>query len=198
LTAYYIFREGFIVFHGEERFRGVVKDEPKEVSSVMTVPMVVLGVMATVAGFFEGWYIHAIGGEHKEIHLNIAVTSVIVGLLGIALAYAIFAKKFLDPEKTYESLKAIHTTFKEQFFTEKLYHGVLAAGYMSYSKVLYVVGERQFIDGIVNGIAIIVQSIGQGLKFLQSGKLNWYALGLSSGFAILVLLLVALIYGGGS
>ncbi|NPA41052.1 MAG: NADH-quinone oxidoreductase subunit L, partial [Aquificae bacterium] len=155
------------------------------------------GVMAVVAGFFEGWYMHAVGGEHKEIHLNIAVMSVGVAILGIVLAYGVFIKRFLDPEKTYESLKALHTTFKEQFFTEKLYHGILAAGYMSYSKVLYAVGERQFIDGIVNGLAFIVQSVGQGLKFLQNGKLNWYALGLGTGFAILVLLLVALIYGGG-
>ncbi len=159
--------------------------------------MVVLGVMAVIAGFFEGWYMHAVGGEHKEIHLNIAVTSVFVGILGIALAYGIFVKRFIDPERAYESLKAVHTTFREQFFTEKLYHGILAAGYMSYSKVLYLVGERQFIDGIVNGTAYVVQSVGQGLKFLQAGKLNWYALGLASGFAILALLLLALIYGGG-
>jgi len=197
LTAYYIFREGFVVFHGEERFRKIDPHEPKEMGAVMTVPMVVLGVMAVVAGFFEGWYMHAVGGEHKEIHLNIAVTSVAVGILGIVLAYGVFVKRFLDPERTYEALKAVHTTFKEQFFTEKLYHNILAAGYMSYSKVLYLVGERQFIDGIVNGTAYVVQSIGQGLKFLQAGKLNWYALGLAGGFAILALLLVALIYGGG-
>ena len=197
LTAYYIFREGFVVFHGEERYRRFSDHEPHEMGAVMTVPMVVLGVMAVVAGFFEGWYMHAVGGEHKEIHLNIALTSVFVGVLGIALAYGVFVKRFLDPERTYEALKALHTTFKEQFFTEKLYHSILAAGYMSYSKVLYLVGERQFIDGIVNGTAYIVQSAGQGLRFLQAGKLNWYALGLAGGFALLAALLVFLIYGGG-
>ncbi|EDP76492.1 NADH-quinone oxidoreductase subunit L [Hydrogenivirga sp. 128-5-R1-1] len=197
LTAYYIFREGFVVFHGEERFRKIDPHEPKEVSSVMTVPMVILGVMAVIAGFFEGWYVHAVGGEHKEIHLNIAIMSVGIAILGIVLAYGVFVRRFLDPEKTYDSLKALHTTFKEQFFTEKLYHGILAAGYMSYSRVLFAVGERQFIDGVVNGLANIVQSAGQGLKFLQAGKLNWYALSLAGGFAILVLLLVLLIYGGG-
>ncbi len=197
LTAYYIFREGFVVFHGEERYKKFSEHEPQEMGAVMTVPMVVLGVMAVVAGFFEGWYMHAVGGEHKEIHLNIALTSVFVGVLGIALAYGVFVKRFLDPERTYEALKALHTTFKEQFFTEKLYHSILAAGYMSYSKVLYLVGERQFIDGIVNGTAYIVQSAGQGLRFLQAGKLNWYALGLAGGFALLAALLVFLIYGGG-
>jgi len=153
--------------------------------------------MAIVGGFFEGWYMHAVGGEHKEIHLGVATISVGVALLGIFLAYGVFVKRVLDPERTYQSLKALHTTFKEQFFTERLYHGILAVGYMSYSRVLYLVGERQFIDGIVNGVAYLTQSVGQGLKFLQGGKLNWYALGLGSGFAILVLLLVAVIYGGG-
>ncbi|RLJ71484.1 NADH-quinone oxidoreductase subunit L [Hydrogenivirga caldilitoris] len=197
LTAYYIFREGFVVFHGEERFRGIDPHEPREVGAVMTVPMVVLGVMAVVAGFFEGWYMHAVGDEHKDIHLNVALVSLGVAILGIVLAYGVFVKRFLDPEKTYESLKALHTTFREQFFTEKLYHGIFALGYLSYSKVLYAVGERQLIDGLVNGTAAIVQSVGHGLKVLQNGKLNWYALGLGAGFAILVLLFVALIYGGG-
>jgi NADH-quinone oxidoreductase subunit L len=197
ITAYYIFREGFVVFHGEERYKEYSKGEPREVGSVMTVPMVILGVMAIVSGFFEGWYMHAVGGEHKAIHLNVAVTSIGVAIIGIALAYGVFVKRLIDPQRTYESLKALHLTFKEQFFTEKLYHNILAAGYMSYSKVLYAVGERQFIDGVVNGLAFIVQSVGQGLRFLQGGKLNWYALGLGAGFAILVLLLAVLIYGGG-
>lgn len=54
LTAYYIFREGFVMFHGKEHFRHEHKEEPHESPGVMTIPMVVLGVMAVSAGFFEG------------------------------------------------------------------------------------------------------------------------------------------------
>ncbi|MCS6958410.1 MAG: NADH-quinone oxidoreductase subunit L, partial [Aquificaceae bacterium] len=118
LTAYYIFREGFVMFHGKEHFH---EEKPHESPGVMVVPMVMLGIMAVVAGFFEGWY-GSVMGVHKELHLNIALISTLVALVGIGVAYVVYIKGVIDPQRAYESLKPLHTTFKEQFFTEKLYH----------------------------------------------------------------------------
>ncbi len=213
LTAYYIFREGFVVFHGEERYRKIDPHEPKEVGAVMTVPMVVLGVMAVVAGFFEGWYMHAVGGEHKEIHLNIAVTSVSVGIVGILIAYLVFVKRVLSPEGAYATLKPVAQTFKEQFFTERLYHKGFARGYMLLSKAAYFVGDRFLIDGTINVAyrsffklakdtwkAFDIKSIdifihwlainsfrsGRLLGNLQTGLLNNYVLFLLVGIIIIL------------
>ena len=198
LTAYYIFREAFVVFHSEEKFTRYTDHHPKESPAVMTVPMLILGIFAVLAGIIEGWYFKALGGDHKPLHLDIALTSVGVAIAGIAIAYLVFVKRYIDPEKAYGSLKALHTLFREQFFTERLYHRVLAWGYLSYSKILYTVGERQFIDGVVNGVATVTQSVGQGLRFLQAGRLNWYAIGLGAGSLILIAFMVlSTIRGGG-
>jgi len=186
LTAYYIFREGFVMFHGKERHRG---EEPHESPGVMLVPMVVLSIMAVVAGFFEGWYGKVFGAE-KELHLNIAVLSVAIGLTGIAIAYVVYIKGIINPEKAYEALKPLHTTFKEQFFTERLYHKVLAYGYLFYSRVLYATAERQLIDGLVNSSYVGVRALGGLLKALQAGKLNLYILFLSVGFLALLFLVI--------
>ncbi len=181
-TAYYIFRELFVMFHGQARH-----EEAHESPSVMLVPMVVLGVMAVVAGFFEGWY-SGLFGERKELHLNIAVMSVAVGLAGIVVAYLVFDRKLIDPQRAYEALKPLHTTFKEQFFTERFYHKVLAGGYMLYSKVLYAVAERQFIDGVVNGTYLLVKEAGGILRHLQAGRINLYLLFAFAGFSLLLLI----------
>jgi NADH-quinone oxidoreductase subunit L len=93
LTAYYIFREGFVMFYGPERHKGHFEEEPHEAPSVMLVPMVVLAIGSTVVGFFEGWYMGALK-DHKEMHLNIAISSVAIALLGIGLAYLVFVKRF--------------------------------------------------------------------------------------------------------
>ncbi|MCX8076088.1 MAG: NADH-quinone oxidoreductase subunit L, partial [Aquificaceae bacterium] len=146
LTAYYIFREGFVVFHGEGQEH---EEEAHESGGVMVVPMVVLGVMSVVAGFFEGWYASVMGVK-KELHMNIAVMSVLVGLSGIGLAYLVYVKGLIDPRRAYESLKPLHTTLKEQFFTERLYHRGFARGYMNLSKALFVLGDRFLIDGFIN------------------------------------------------
>jgi NADH-quinone oxidoreductase subunit L len=187
LTAYYIFREGFVMFYGPERHKGHFEEEPHEAPSVMLVPMVVLAVGSAVVGFFEGWYMGALK-DHKEMHLDIAISSVAIALLGIGLAYLVFVKRFLDPEKLYQSLKPVHTTFKEQFFTERLYHKILAGGYMLYSKVLYATFERQFIDGLVNSSYAVSSALGSLFKGLQQGRVNLYILFLLVGFSLLVLI----------
>ena len=209
LTAYYIFREGFVMFHGKERHHG---EEPHESPGVMLVPMVVLSIMAVVAGFFEGWYGKVFGAE-KELHLNIAVLSVAIGLTGIAIAYVVYIKGIINPEKAYEALKPLHTTLKEQFFTERLYHKVLAKGYMSLSRVLFLVGDRFIIDGflnllnflyfkvvkflwmkldimlvdlLINGVARLTYWTGKKVRNIQTGLLNNYVSFLLMGVILIL------------
>ena len=209
LTAFYIFREGFVMFHGKERHHG---EEPHESPGVMLVPMVVLSIMAVVAGFFEGWYGKVFGAE-KELHLNIAVLSVAIGLTGIAIAYVVYIKGIINPEKAYEALKPLHTTFKEQFFTERLYHKVLAKGYMSLSRVLFLVGDRFIIDGflnllnflyfkvvkflwmkldimlvdlLINGVARLTYWTGKKVRNIQTGLLNNYVSFLLMGVILIL------------
>jgi NADH-quinone oxidoreductase subunit L len=59
---------------------------------------------------------------------------------------------------------------------------------MFYSKLLYSVAERQLIDGVVNGTYSLARAAGGIFKTLQAGKLNLYALFLSFGFFVLLLI----------
>ncbi len=187
LTAYYIFREGFVMFHGKERQHETAHEGP----SVMVVPMVVLAVMSVGAGFFEGWYTHMFDA-HKEIHLDIAVISVLIALVGIGVAYLVYVRGLIEPQKAYQSLKPLHTTFKEQFFTEKLYHKVLAGGYMLYSKLLYSGFEKQFIDNVVNATYTVANAFGEFVKSLHTGRLNHYMWLSFVGIAVFLIILVVL------
>jgi NADH-quinone oxidoreductase subunit L len=212
LTAYYIFREGFVMFYGPERHKGHFEEEPHEAPSVMLVPMVVLAIGSAVVGFFEGWYMTALK-EHKEMHLDIAISSVVIALLGIGLAYLVFVKRVLDPEKLYQSLKPVHTTFREQFFTERLYHKGFAKGYMELSRGLFLVGDRFLIDGFINllnflyfrvvkflwikldiytvdlfvhGVAKFSFRFGRRASLIQTGLLNNYVAFLLFGLVVLL------------
>ncbi len=185
LTAYYIFREAFVMFHGEERH----KVEVHESEGVMVVPMVVLAVMAVGAGFFEAWY-SGLFGAHKEIHIDIAVISVVVAVVGIVIAYMVYVRGVVEPHKMYESLKVVHVTLKEQFFTEKLYHNLLANGYMLYSSVLYAVFEKQFIDRVVESTYRVSSGIGDLIKSLHTGKINHYMWISYLGITIFLILLI--------
>ena len=59
---------------------------------------------------------------------------------------------------------------------------------MLYSKVLYAVAERQFIDGLVNGSYLMANAFGSLLRNLQQGRVNLYLLFLSVGLTLLVLI----------
>ncbi|SHK58317.1 NADH-quinone oxidoreductase subunit L [Thermocrinis minervae] len=212
LTAYYIFREFFVMFYGEERS----EEEPHESPPVMLVPMLVLAVFAVFAGFAHGVY-SELFGHKEELHLNIALISTFVALTGIALAYMVFVRRSPDPEKLYQALKPLHTTLKEQFFTEKLYHKVLAAGYMNLSKGLFLVVDRVMIDGfinllkhvflkgtrflwmkldikvvdlLVNGLAKLAFKTGNKTRNIQTGLLNNYVTFLLVGIIIILAVII--------
>ncbi|SNZ12875.1 hypothetical protein SAMN06265353_0539, partial [Hydrogenobacter hydrogenophilus] len=87
-------------------------------------------------------------------------------------------------------LKPIADTFREQFYTERLYHKVLAKGYLMVSKVVYLFMERQFIDNTVNNTYYSAQFFGSLLTPLQSGKINYYSLFIYAGFTVILLLLI--------
>jgi len=186
----------------------------------MTVPLITLMVMAIIAGVFEGSYIKALGGELKPLHLDVAVVSVTLALIAIGIAYSLFVKKKPDPEFLYLRLRSVHTLFREQFYTERIYHRVIAWGYVLGSKVLYRAGDRFLIDGTINlsyrsflrfakdlwksfdikSIDVFIHFLamgmfrgGRALRNLQTGLLNNYVMFLLMGIIfILGIMLYAL------
>jgi len=208
LTAYYIFREGFVMFHGDKQY----EHKPHESSLIMLIPMIVLGVFATIGGFWEGTYSKILGSE-KEIHLNIAIGSLIVAFLGIGIAYGVYSRGLIDHKRAYSLLKPIADTFREQFYTERLYHKVFAKGYLMVSKGLYYVGDRLTVDGfinllsflyfkvvrflwmkldimvvdlLINGVAKFAFKTGKRIRSLQTGFLNNYVLFLLIGIIFIL------------
>ena len=47
--------------------------------------------------------------------------------------------------------------------------------------------DRNVIDGIVNGAGTAMETFGKGLRTIQSGKVQWYAVGLFGGVIALTL-----------
>jgi NADH:ubiquinone oxidoreductase subunit 5 (subunit L)/multisubunit Na+/H+ antiporter MnhA subunit len=41
--------------------------------------------------------------------------------------------------------------------------------------------DRTIIDGAVNGVGTVAELFGKGLRTLQTGKIQWYAVGLFAG-----------------
>lgn len=103
LTAFYMFRLYFLVFTGETKTKEEVHESPR----VMTYPMIVLGVLAVVAGyintpwfgtFLGDWLTKDVGFKVEETHgpVWIMIVATLVSFAGIALAYFIYRKKSIS------------------------------------------------------------------------------------------------------
>ena len=50
--------------------------------------------------------------------------------------------------------------------------------------------DRNVIDGVVNGAGIAMELFGRGLRTIQTGKVQWYAVGLFAGVIALTIFFV--------
>jgi len=196
LTAFYMSRQVFMVFFGEERWREAADAEaprdarrPHEAPWVMTLPLVVLAGLAMVGGglnlpftsdlhFLENWLEPVIEGNERVIDVatgtkvGLAVIAILAGLAGIALAARVYLHKKLraiEPEILLEGWR----------FDSSIAVFMGGPGQRGFDGVAAF--DTTVIDGAVNGVAGAVSGGGKGLRFLQSGFVRSYALGVAVG-----------------
>ena len=215
LTAYYITREAFVVFLGEGHYH----EEPHEVEPIMSFPMLILSFLSLMGGFLLWNYFSYMNSsiEPPSSLMAHSIYGIIVAILGISFSYLLYVKKIVDPNTLYELFKPIHTLVKSQFYTEYIYHNIIAKGYLAISRLIYKAVDRIIIDGFVNGVAkvfmILVRfvwefidirfidiilhkivmwtfSFGRKLKIIQSGYLNQYIFVILLGIVIILGLII--------
>ena len=211
LTAYYITREAFVVFFGQGHYH----EEPHEVDSIMSYPLIILSFLSLTSGFLL-WnyysYMHQSIEPPIEFFKN-SIMGIIVAIIGIGLSYILYVKKLIDPKTLYEIFKPIHKLMKSQFYTEALYHNIIAKGYLKLSNLIYKLIDRILIDGFINLVARVFMylvrilwefidikfidifihelvlwtfSFGRRLRIIQSGYLNQYVLFILIGIVIIL------------
>jgi NADH-quinone oxidoreductase subunit L len=206
LTAYYMFRLYATTFLG--RFRGTHDQEHHlhESPSAMTIPLIVLAVLAAGAGFlgipevfakhahwlehflepiFAGGVSveHAPEGSASQEWMLMGI-SVAVALVGVLAALGKFAKK---PELDEPS--GFGRVLANKWYVDELYRAIIVRPLNMLGKV-FVWLEKWVIDGAVNGVGRLVQYGGRQLRLLQSGQVGGYVLLMVIG--ILALFLVEL------
>jgi len=116
LTAFYMFRQLFLVFHGECRADEQVKTHIHESPAVMTLPLVVLAAGSIFAGWlgapeylwgslWDQWLQPIFGGGHEAAHsseadeINLTLLTVAIGALGFLFAYFAYGRASKLPDR---------------------------------------------------------------------------------------------------
>jgi len=204
LTAYYIGREVFLVFFGEERWReaGIFKLEhghggeghasgPHESPPVMWVPLVVLAVLATFGGFIDlpvlsslqfltHWLQGVFGSAlyHPVLStgakIGLGFTDAILATIGIVASASLWRRTAEHP--------ALEPNFLVRAWRlDDLYN--LAFGHLGWSAtdLMALDLEQRTIDGIVGATGHLVRSTSNVVRKVQTGYVRNYALVMAGG-----------------
>lgn len=190
LTAFYMSRLYFVAFLGDEKQENHPHESPKS----MTIPLMILAFFSVIGGWAAlpehnfAFFVHYGEFEAEAMNWGLAAVSVIAGLLGIGLAYTIYLKKSIKAENIVARFPGVYKLLKNKYYIDEIYlwlirnvmDGIVA-------KVLYWF-DIYIIDGIINGIALIVRGSASGLRRTSTGQLQTYALVFF--FAVVVFYLV--------
>ena len=210
MTAFYMFRAIFMTFHGE--YRGGAEPEhgahedshshgPHESPAVMVVPLVILAVLAVCIGWINvtGFFSQLMGsGEAEAVSFvqgffgvlthPLPLISLIVALLGIFLAYAMYCARWISPEKIGKAFKPVYTMLYRKYWMDELYENVIVKTIL-YNGVFKVMAmfDSSVVDGTVNGAAQGTALAGGALRKLQTGQTQLYVITIAIGaFAIAI------------
>ncbi|MGB9244057.1 MAG: NADH-quinone oxidoreductase subunit L [Candidatus Acidiferrales bacterium] len=116
--------------------------------------------------------------ESAVMKLVEAVTGppVIVGLIGILVAWWFYIRRPDLPKKLAQSMYGIYTLMLHKYYVDEIYAAVIIRPLLWIStNVLWHTVDEGLIDGTVNGSARLARETGGKLRELQSGNARSYA-----------------------
>ena len=199
LTGVYAFRLFFIVFTGEpspfarEHFH---KHHGQEGPVSMLWTVGVLALLSVVGGFLQwapfwhpltSWLDPVAAPITEPTNTQEWIASgiaLVVGLSGIALAWAMYAAKRVRVPKAV-------TLFEKKFYWDELYDAVFYRGAGLVTKGFSSLVERPLIAGSLTAVTAAFGLGSRELSLAQTGLVRSYALALTGGLAVLAVVFLA-------
>ena len=202
LTAFYMSRYVFLTFFGERRWPE--GRHPHESPAVMTLPLVVLGFLALVAGLAlstvsgEGGRIQTflepvLGGpvEYESTSAALALSVVATGMaaVGAVVAWLLYIRPF-DWLALRRRYPGAWRALADRLYVDQVYEFFTVNLGRALAAFLARTVDQRGIDGAVNGVAEVVGDVARSGRRVQSGLVRSYALGVLGGAVLIVAFLV--------
>ncbi|OIQ16002.1 MAG: NADH-quinone oxidoreductase subunit L [Flavobacterium sp. MedPE-SWcel] len=184
MTAFYMFRLLYLTFFRSFRGTEEQKSHLHESPSLITVPLIVLAVLAMIGGAinFPGstWlthYLDPIITGHTEHHELDGTAYMLMGiaivgaLVGIGLAYAKYIKKAMVPVP--DSEMTGRRLLYNKFYVDEVYDAVIV-------KPIYLIGSffknvtEVAFSRFIFGLGKLANALGAQGKTLQNGSIGLY------------------------
>lgn len=209
ITVFYMFRLLYLVFfndfRGDEHTRSHIHESP----ALITVPLMVLAVLATVAGFIglpevtgmPHWlhdFLHPVVAQATamghEVHISHALELTLMGVavggavITILVARFMYITKKILPEKSEEEMGFFSRLVYRKFYVDELYNALVKKPVNIFSDIWYEFLDRGLIDGIVRSAGSLSLRLGAALRQTQQGSVGFYIFAMVAGVLALIII----------
>jgi NAD(P)H-quinone oxidoreductase subunit 5 len=181
--------------HGEEVDPGHDEhhsSEPHESPITMTLPLMLLAIPSMAIGlvgtpfanYFEH-FIHAPGevvqlaSEAGEANMTefliMGGNSVGIALIGITLASLMYLRHKIDPAAIAAKIPSLYRLSKNKWYFDEIYDQFFVQGSRRLARQVLEV-DYKVVDGVVNLAGLVTLLTGEGLKYFENGRAQFYAL----------------------
>ncbi|KIM04154.1 MAG: NADH:ubiquinone oxidoreductase subunit L, partial [Sulfurovum sp. PC08-66] len=188
LTAFYSFRQVFLTFSGNERYKEL-GHHPHEMPNYVLIAMAPLAILAVIFGFvfmdsFQAFTstvlpVYEMSHATHKIAWVFIILTTLIALSGIFYAYKKYGVGLIRDEKVEGSF--VYKLLSNQYYIPKFYDSMFTKPYAEISDMLWKKVDLKIVDAVVDAIAKFIYFSGDKSRAMQTGNLshylNWMAVG---------------------
>jgi NAD(P)H-quinone oxidoreductase subunit 5 len=107
--------------------------------------------------------------------LTMGGSTVGIGLIGITLAVLMYSRHVIDPGAIAQKIPALYRLSLNKWYIDDIYEVLFVQGSRRLAKQVLEVDVR-IVDGLVNLTGFVTLVTGEALKYLENGRVQFYAL----------------------
>jgi NADH-quinone oxidoreductase subunit L len=204
LTAVYMFRLFFLVFHGEPRDLTLYDDPHNhDPSPSMRIPMAILTVLSIFGGYLafpgvynlmETWLAPVFSafpvngpslGPQPFYPLSMVVVLAVTAV-GVGVAYQVYFKRSPTPQRVAALAPALYRFMANRYYVDEAYDAVIVRPIKLAARLIYRFFEIDVVDFTVDGIARLARYAAGRIRLSQTGYVRNYALFILFGAVLMV------------
>ncbi len=186
MTAFYMFRLLYLTFFNDFRGTEEQKHHLHESPALITFPLIVLAVLATVGGLISlpgnSWlneYLAPVLSAHKaEAHhlgpneYMLMAVAVIGGLIGIGIAFSQYLKKKQLPPAD-KQMEGFAKVLYNKYYVDECYEMIIVKPINSLSRLFRDYIETA-VSGLIFGLGKTAVALGSQGRKVQNGNIGLY------------------------
>ena len=210
MTGLYMFRLMGKTFYGPSNVDPEVEDKIHESPRSMTVPLILLAIPSALLGLaigfppaggaLHGWLEPVFHEAQEVLHIEHAefqllgvdgallIVGAAAGAIGVALGIYFFGlfrlrERPAQVERWTELLRPLYRASAAKWWFDELNDLIFVRFGSFVARAIWWFDVR-VVDGTVNGIATLTQGTGRGIRQIQTGRVQNYALGIAAGLLV--------------